>query len=214
MLLPDLSKFKNLEDAAKEMAGNHQRWQNFMWFGSSRVNKPENIMLAYTQTFQTGILEEANHEVVANLLKPYYSEEDDPNFVADDYGASISGDRNAAQGFAVRVYDDNGEITEVFEKLYDLASYYNEEEPLDEAIFDKINRQRMLEYIQGNLPYLCEKHGKQYSDQLASDITDVLVTENDVCLDYLDEEHDLIPLLKEMATPAKKQRKKCSQNKR
>lgn len=202
MLLKDLHAFNTVEDAAKAFAGNWKEWRNFMWFGSTRVNKPENVLLGYTQTVQTGIKEEADHKVVAKLLQPYIGEEGDPNFLVDDYGASICGDRDAATGFAIRVYDDVGNITEPFEKLFDLSQEWTEEYPLDDDVFAEVNHQRTLQYLQGNLPYLCEREGVAYSEQLASDITDILVNEEERDLDCLDEDEDILPLLKELGTPA------------
>jgi hypothetical protein len=202
MLLSDLYAFNTVETAAAGMAGNWQKWRNFMFFGTSTMHKPENIMLGYTQTCQTGVKAEADHQVVAALLKPYMSQEDDPNFIVDDYGASLSGDRNALIGFAVRVYDDEGKITEAFEKLFDLSQNYCDEYPLDDDVFKEVNRRRMLDYLQFELRYLCKKRGIAYSDQLALDITDILVDENELSLDHLDLDEDVVPLLKEIGTPA------------
>lgn len=174
-MLDVLSEYDNLVEAAKDCAGNWQRWNSFVWFGADDYPKSENIMLGYTVGPQSDIADEANHLTVERVLAPYLGMHKDPTKTADRYGASVSGDQNAAKGFMVRVYDDNGHITKAFAALFDLSREYIEGVAVNEKDLDAANHSQMLRYVTRDLADVCKEVGVEYKEEQIVPVTEALL---------------------------------------
>lgn len=187
MLLKILKSFKTVEEAAKEMAGNWERWNHFVWFGSNEFPNSDKIMLGYLTGPESGLRDLANARTVMNVLKPYMGMADDHTKTADSFGSSFWGDTDALAGCMVRVHHDDGTITEAFEKLYNLASDYIDEVPLCEETYNAVNREMVLAYVTRHLEYWCRTNKIEYSTQLSERVTDYIL-EDDTSYDDVTED--------------------------
>lgn len=190
MLLETMAEFSSVEEAAKEMAGNWLKWRCFVWFGSSDFEKSENILLGYICNHQSGVMDEANLKTVVRELQPYFGMAEDKTKQADDYGADFWGDKKLLTGIMVRVYDNEGKITEAFQKLFDLTRDFEDDIPLDGIVFDSINKLRMPQFIEGHMYDVIPKWSalpQKERDDILCEVANCLI-EDDENADYVDEE--------------------------
>lgn len=167
MLLDELKQYPTVEEAAQAMAGNYRQWRNFHWFGESQTPNPEEIMLGYIVGAEHTAGQLADLEVVRAALAPYKPA------LADDFGSSVSGDPDILQGVLVRVRQ-NGEITEPFRKLYELAQRYRKGEPLDQDTFKRVSRQEMLRWVELEVPYICLDNHLPFNDSMPANVVEEL----------------------------------------
>jgi len=116
-----------LEDAAKQLAGNWQRFESFAWFRESEIDDPDNWAIIYTHNRDSGLLDQSNADAVAEALKAF-SETDDADVVFESHDHWAVGH---VHGFSIRVYR-NGEITEAFKTYHDLMEQMDGYPILDE----------------------------------------------------------------------------------
>ena len=69
-----------LEDAAKEAAGNWQRFESFVWFRDSEIADPDNWAIIYTHNRDSGLLDQSNADAIAEAMEPF-TNGDDPDVV-------------------------------------------------------------------------------------------------------------------------------------
>lgn len=185
-MLDVLRQFETVEDAAEDMAGNWKNWSSFVLFGN--VPHEDEVMLGYTIGPQSGMVDEANHLTLERALAPYMGLLDDPSKTADRYGASLHGDRDALKGFMIRVYDDNGNITDAFKAAFALSREVGlGEYAINEADFDTVNRRHMLRYVGGELPDMCKELGVEFKDEYITQVTDILIGEDELSLDDVED---------------------------
>jgi hypothetical protein len=118
----------NLEEAAKEAAGNWRHFHCFVWFRDRELNDADQWAIIYTHHRDSGLLDQSNAAVIEKAMKPF-SEGDDPNVVFESHNHWAVGH---VDGFSVRVFK-NGEITKAFEKYHDLARQLDDYPILDES---------------------------------------------------------------------------------
>ncbi|KAA0131590.1 hypothetical protein FYZ48_25985 [Gimesia chilikensis] len=107
----------DLEDAAKDAAGNWQRWDSFAWFGASDRERPEDWFIYYGHHRESGLLDRSNSVQISKALKPFIdADADDSDVIEEDHTHWAVG---WIKGWSVRVYRD-GEITEAFKVLHGL----------------------------------------------------------------------------------------------
>lgn len=172
-ILGTLAQYRTLREAAKYAAGNWQNWNHFWWMGEKEYPNSHNIMLGYLVGPQSTIREHADSVFVHQQMAKHKGMHDDPSKTADNYGADFHGDKNLLTGIMVRVYDDH-KITPAFKLLYKLARKSGEE-PLNQKVFEEVNRREMLTYLNGELPYQCEKLGKEYTTALCVSVLEALL---------------------------------------
>jgi hypothetical protein len=187
MLLQTLAEFDTVQEAAKGMAGNYKEWRNFAWFGEGEVPRSETIMLGYlVNNSQPSIIDLANQEVIMEALKPYLGDAR-KGATAEEYRASVSGDRDMLLGVMIQVYYANGHISRAFRKSFDLAKKCDASgDVLDEAVLARVNRKEMLRYLAGELPSLCEEVGITFKDNLVSQVYDDLEDNENHDYDQID----------------------------
>jgi len=107
----------DLEDAAKEAAGNWRRWDSFAWFRDGELERPEDWFIYYGHHRDSGLLDQSNSAQIGTSLKPFIdADTDDPDVIEEDHSHWAVG---WIKGWSVRVYRD-GQITEAFKVLHGL----------------------------------------------------------------------------------------------
>jgi hypothetical protein len=131
-----------LEDAAKQLAGNWQRFESFAWFRESEIDDPDNWAIIYTHNRDSGLLDQSNADAVTEALKAF-SETDDADVVLESHNHWSVGH---VDGFSIRVYRD-GEITEAFKTYHDLMEQMDGYPVLNEEEYSNREYEATLENI-------------------------------------------------------------------
>ncbi|MEZ6131181.1 MAG: hypothetical protein R3C59_21110 [Planctomycetaceae bacterium] len=74
----------DLEEAAKEAAGNWARWDSFAWFRDSELERPEDWFIYYGHHRESGLLDQSNSAQISKALKPFI-DADAPNVIEEDH---------------------------------------------------------------------------------------------------------------------------------
>lgn len=107
----------DLEEAAKEAAGNWARWDSFAWFRDSELERPEDWFIYYGRHRDSGLLDQSNSIQIGKALQPFIdADTDDPDVIEEDHSHFLVG---WIRGWSVLVYRD-GQITEAFKVLHGL----------------------------------------------------------------------------------------------
>jgi hypothetical protein len=131
-----------LEDAAKEAAGNWQRFTCFVWFRDHEIDDPDDWAIFYTHNRDSGLLDQSNADAISKGLEPF-NETDDPDVVMESHNHWAVGH---VDGFSIRVYR-NGQITEAFKTYHDLMEQLDGYPILDEADYSERELEATLENI-------------------------------------------------------------------
>lgn len=116
----------DIDEAAKQAAGNHKRFTCFAWF--ERPDDSENWAIIYTHNRDSGPLDLSNAEIIAEALKPF-AEAEPADVVFESHNHWAVGH---VDGFSLRVYRD-GAITEAFRAYHALAERMADYPILDES---------------------------------------------------------------------------------
>ena len=131
-----------LEDAAKEAAGNWQRWSCFVWFRERDIADPNAWTILYTHNRDSGLLDQSNSEQIAEAMAPY-TDGDDPDVVMESHDHWAVGH---VDGFSVRVFRD-GQITDAFKTYHDLMERLDGYPILDEEDYSEREYEATVENI-------------------------------------------------------------------
>lgn len=154
MILHKLVDCGSLEDAAEFAAGNYKDWDCFVWYGEDDVHNNQNVCLGYiVNNVEPTVNQRVWQKVIKTRLAKWWSEDFDPKFIVSDFGSSFHGDKDVLNGLMIRVYDDEGKITEAFQELYNIALEVEENEKLDETIWEEINKELFIDWLKFELPY-------------------------------------------------------------
>lgn len=133
-----------IEDAATQAAGNWQRFNSFVWFRDKELDDPDQWALIYTHNRDSGLLDQSNAKVIAKAMAPY-TEGDDPDVVNESHSHWAVGH---VDGFSIRVFDSNGEITEAFRKYHELVEAMDAYPILDESDYSELELEATMENIE------------------------------------------------------------------
>jgi hypothetical protein len=133
-----------LEDAAKEAAGNWQRFTCFVWFRDRELDDADTWAIIYTHNRDSGLLDQSNAEVIRKALEPF-TDTDDPDVVFESHSHWAVGH---IDGFSVRVFRE-GQITEAFKAYHDLAQQIADYPILDESDYSEREVEATLENLTG-----------------------------------------------------------------
>jgi predicted DCC family thiol-disulfide oxidoreductase YuxK len=133
-----------LEDAAEKAAGNWQRFDSFVWFRDHDVEDADRWAIIYTHNRDSGLLDQSNAAVIAKAMAPF-AEEDEPTVVFESHSHWLVGH---VDGFSLRVFDGDGEITEAFRKYHELAEAMDDYPILDESDYSERELEATLENIE------------------------------------------------------------------
>lgn len=116
-----------LENYAEQLAGNHRTFDSFAWF--DRPEDDEKWCLVYWSNRDSNCLERSNAKIIEDTLESYESNGtvrlERHNHWAVGY----------VDGASIRVYGDQGEITEAFRAYFDLVKRIESYPVLDETLF-------------------------------------------------------------------------------
>ena len=121
-----------LEDAAKQAAGNWQRFQCFVWDRHRDLDDADQWAIIYTHNRDSGLLDQSNAAATAQALEPF-TEADKPDVMAEHHHHWACG---WIDGWAIRVYRD-GRITEAFEAYHALVERLADYPVLDEEDYSR-----------------------------------------------------------------------------
>lgn len=122
----------DLEDAAKQAAGNWQRFSCFVWYRDRELKKPETWSVIYTHNRDSRLLDQSNAAVINKAMLPF-SKGDDPDVVFESHNHWAVGH---VDGFSIRVFKW-GLITEAFRTYHELAEQMAEYPILDESDYSE-----------------------------------------------------------------------------
>lgn len=125
----------DIEDAAKTAAGNWKRFDSFVWFRDRELDDDDMWSVVYTHNRDSGLLDQSNAHIIEKALQEF-TEGDDPDVVMESHSHWAVGH---VDGFSIRVFDANGEITPAFRLYHELAERLDDYPILDES--DYSNRQ-------------------------------------------------------------------------
>jgi hypothetical protein len=131
-----------LEEAAKDLAGNWQRFTSFVWFREHEIDDPESWAIVYTHNRDSGLLDQSNADQIAEAMESL-TEGDDPDVVFESHDHWAVGH---VDGLSIRVYR-NGRITEAFKAYHDLAESLANYPMLDEEDYCRREHEATLDSI-------------------------------------------------------------------
>ncbi|QGJ70858.1 Hypothetical protein PBC10988_25570 [Planctomycetales bacterium 10988] len=133
-----------LEQAAKEAAGNWRRWDSFAWFRDSELERPEDWFIYYGHHRDSGLLDQSNSIQIGKALQPFIdADTDDPDVIEEDHHHWVCG---WIKGWSVLVHRD-GEITEAFKVLHGLLEQLEDYCILDESHYSEMELEATFENI-------------------------------------------------------------------
>ncbi len=134
----------DLEDAAEKAAGNWQRFDSFVWFRDRDLEDADQWAIIYTHNRDSGLLDQSNASVIAKAMAPF-TEGDEPTVVMEAHSHWAVGH---VDGFSIRVFDGNGEITEAFRKYHELSESIEEYPILNAEDYSERELEATLENIE------------------------------------------------------------------
>lgn len=148
-------------DWAHELAGNWRKFECFSWSRAwnGEVDDPDNWGIIYTGGRDASLLQESNEEAIRKELDPHIESGD----VIEEYHRHWA--VGYVTGFAIRVFDDRGEITEAAWAVKDLQERLEDYPVLDEEDFCNREYEAEHEYIE---QYGCPR-GLEMVDDLPED---------------------------------------------
>lgn len=132
-----------LEDAAQKAAGNWQRFDSFFWFRDRDLEDADQWAIFYTHHRDSGLLDQSNAKVIAKAMA-LFTEGDEPSVVMETHSHWAVGH---IDGFSIRVFDGDGEITEAFRKYHELSEAMDDYPILDESDYSERELEATLENI-------------------------------------------------------------------
>lgn len=132
----------DLEDAAKQAAGNWKRFNCFVWFRDCDLEDADQWAVIYTHNRDSGLLDQSNAAVIEKAMTPFIGD-DDPDVVFESHSHWAVGH---VDGFSVRVFRD-GKITEAFEHYHELAQRLDGYPILDESDYSEREFEATLDNI-------------------------------------------------------------------
>jgi len=132
----------DLEQAAKEAAGNWQSFDCFAWFRQSEVKSPDDWAIIYTHNRDSGLLDQSNAEVIAEAMGKF-TKGNDPDVVFESHDHWAVGH---VDGFSIRVYR-RSRITKAFKTYHELSLRMSDYPVLDDEDYSAREYEATLENI-------------------------------------------------------------------
>ncbi len=132
----------DLEEAAKQAAGNWRKFESFVWWRARDISDATDFAILYTKNRDSGLLDLSNAAAIAKALEPF-TEGDDPDVIEESHSHWAVGH---IEGFAIRVFRD-GQITEAFKAYHELAERMDNYPVLDESDYSEREYEATLENI-------------------------------------------------------------------
>ena len=132
-----------LEESAAKAAGNWKRFDSFVWFRDRELEDSDQWSVIYTHNRDSGLLDLSNAQVITKAMEPF-AEADEPDVVFESHSHWAVGH---VDGFSLRVFDHNGEITPAFKAYHELAERRNDYPILDETDYSNREYEATLDNI-------------------------------------------------------------------
>ena len=111
-------------------AGNWQRFDSFAWH--SPPDDAEQFALVYTSNRDSDILDKANAQAIDAELAPYIESGDVIPQTHSHWAVGY------VEGYAIRVYDESGEVAAVFRAWCDIQARLEDYPVLDESLYSEL----------------------------------------------------------------------------
>ncbi|APU89149.1 conserved hypothetical protein [Virus Rctr71] len=133
-------EWDDIEDAAAECAGNWRQFDSFVWWRDDMLD-PEHWFITYTHHRDSGLLDESNALVIDKALEPF----EGTDTIQEHHTHWAVG---WVDGWAIRVYNNDGTITEAFKAYADPAYALSQYPILDEEDFSQREYDATIENIE------------------------------------------------------------------
>ena len=133
----------DIEETAQKAAGNWQQFDCFVWFRERELEDADQWAIIYSHNRDSRLLDQSNAAFIAKALQPF-ADADEPDVVMESHHHWAVGH---VDGFSIRVFDGNGEITEAFRKYHELAERMDDYPILDESDYSERELEATLENI-------------------------------------------------------------------
>lgn len=130
--------FITLEDSAKELAGNHRKFESFGW--RARPENDEAWTIITMQHRDSGALQRSNFIQIQKELEGIDADEE--NWRVERHSDFLVGWQEA---FVIQVYDADGAITSAFEKMHELQERMDDYPVLAEEHFSELESEEFDE---------------------------------------------------------------------
>lgn len=151
-----------LEQFAEEFANNHAEFESFAWSGGYEIDKEGGDCrqwgIYYTSNRDSDILYKSNEKVIEEEMGEF----DEGQVRFERHSHWLVG---YVDGLSVRVYNDDGTITDACRKLHDILCRMDDYPVLDEEDYSQREFDASLEYIE----MLCPPRGVEMIDELPED---------------------------------------------
>ena len=130
---------RDVNEAAKQLAGNWKKFESFAWDTRHNLNHPEQFAIVYLSNRDSDALDRANHEAVVKALRQYIALE-------GSYRCCWEESHNHwavghVDGIVIRCVNADGKPTAAFETLHGLAMSLQGYRILDENRFAEIEQE-------------------------------------------------------------------------
>lgn len=133
----------DIEEAAKKAASNWRHFNSFIWFRDQELEDADQWAIIYTHHRDSGLLDQSNAIVIEKALESF-TEGDDPDLAFESHNHFAVGH---VDGFSIRVFDANGEITPAFRAYFEIAKRMADYPVLDESDYSQREYDATLENI-------------------------------------------------------------------
>lgn len=134
----------DLDEAAHQAAGNWRSFNSFVWWRQHEMDDADRWAIVYASNRDSGLLDQSNAAAIAKALEPFAGG-GDPGVVAERHDHWLVGH---VDGFGIRVYDGDGDITEAFRTYYGLLERMDDYPVLDESDYSDREYAATLENIE------------------------------------------------------------------
>jgi hypothetical protein len=126
-----------IQDKAKEAAGNWMKFPDFLWDLSARPKDPENWCIIHTRTRDSEAIDRANARAVEGAMMPF-TKGRNPTVRLTRFNHWAVGWIDAV---VVKVFLRNGKISPAFTKMFELNQRLTEYPVLDEQFLAEEERE-------------------------------------------------------------------------
>lgn len=117
-----------LEQRAGELCGNYLKWRGFGY--SRSLDSAGNWCIVYTSNRDSRLLDESNAAAIEKIMAPFAdADTDNPDVLREHHTHWACG---YVDGYAIRVYYDNGNITPAFQAWHGIQEQLESYPVLDE----------------------------------------------------------------------------------
>jgi len=140
----------NIEEFAKEAAGNWQEFGSFSWHTRYDLEDPENFCIVYTSNRDSRLMDQSNEAAI---------EKEMAEFIGDDCWQERHSHWAVGyvDGYVIRVYDKDGNITPAFKKWCEIVEALEDYPVLDDDDYSSRELEATLENISSELHYVLNK---------------------------------------------------------